>query len=176
MSRQLLRHILRLEEYSIVVSQYERGCYSVGNEEQFHWAIVIITNENERKGYMYQAVNKVSRTPEGLGVVVWELSTSDEVSLEKSRRCLGAVRVGVVKQKELQDLHKAIVNHPPVDTGKPDGWNCRDWVMECIEIMKEGGWAYDGINQQGDLFPTLKQASVQTKELGRLSVLALGKV
>ena len=66
---------------------------------------VILTDEDEdgTEGYMYQAVNRVTRTPEG-GAVVWELSGSKKVSLEKSHKCLGAVRIGIVKQKDIQDL------------------------------------------------------------------------
>ena len=72
-------------------------------------------------------------------------------------------------------MRQAITSHLPVDTDKPEGWNCRDWVMECIEIMKEGGWAYDDIKSQGDLFPALKQASVLTEKQGRPAVVNLGE-
>lgn len=50
------------------------------------------------------------------------------------------------------------------------GWNCRDWVMECVEIMREGGWVFDDIHQQADLLPAMRRASVLTKEHHRATV------
>lgn len=37
-----------------------------------------------------------------------------------------------------------------------DGWNCRNWVMEAIELMAAKGWIHAGITSQERLLPTLR--------------------
>lgn len=104
----LFRRAFRLEEYSIVIAQYERGNFGVGTEEHLHWAIIVVINEEKQEGRMYQAINRPMNTPHG-PVVGWELSTSQNASLDKSHKCLGAVRIGIVKQKELEKLSSVCV-------------------------------------------------------------------
>ncbi|KAH9884920.1 hypothetical protein C8Q73DRAFT_796037 [Cubamyces lactineus] len=157
-----LRKLLGKESYPIVVSQYKRSNFGVGNEEDLHWAIVIMTDEDKLEGRMYQAVNRINDTRDG---VTWDISTAEKVSLERSSRCLGGVCIGVVKQKELSTLDKALLENAPL--AKSTEWNCRDWVMECIAIMKDGGWVADGIYRQQDLIPAMKQASALTVEVGQ---------
>lgn len=44
--------------------------------------------------------------------------------------------------------------HEPVIKG--DNWNCRDWVMEAIELMSAKGWIATPIASQERLVPTLR--------------------
>ncbi|EIW61309.1 uncharacterized protein TRAVEDRAFT_95718, partial [Trametes versicolor FP-101664 SS1] len=141
--------------YSIVVSQYIRVIYGLGAEEKPHWSIVIITDERNLKGRMYQIV---TGSPGSIrNGTTWELATSDKASLYKSSKCLGGVRIGSVREGQMDSLNKEIRRNIPVPKSKD--WNCRDWVMECIEIMQENGWADHRLRRQEDLFPAMKQAS-----------------
>lgn len=45
-------------------------------------------------------------------------------------------------------------NHPPIVAY--DGWNCRSWVMEGIELLSAKGWISTEINSQERLMPTLR--------------------
>ncbi|KAI8989888.1 hypothetical protein BD414DRAFT_460186 [Trametes punicea] len=156
-----LRKLLGKEECSIMVAQYKRSNYSVGDEEHFHWAIVVMTGENGLEGRVYQAVNRINDTRDG---VAWDISTAKAVSLEKSIKCLGGVRIGIITKKNLKELDKALLANTP-EARSPE-WNCRDWVMECIAIMQAEGWVYNNIRRQEDLLPAMKQASILTMEKG----------
>ncbi|OJT10168.1 hypothetical protein TRAPUB_13273 [Trametes pubescens] len=188
----LVRKLLGKERvYSIVVSQYIRVIYGLGAEEKLHWSIVVITDERNLKGHIYQIVTG------GPGSIrngtTWEMTTSDKASLYKSSKCLGGVRIGSVREGQMDSLDKvsgsrgfilaqrsssrlthisqAIRRNIPVPKSKD--WNCRDWVMECIETMKEYGWADRRLCRQEDLFPAMKQASALTAQLECQTVIAL---
>lgn len=86
-------------EYPIAVVQYERADYSVGNEEHLHWALIVITNEGDLTGPCWQVVDR--HYSDGRGVV-WELFDGNEVRLKMTKKCLGGVKIGTVKDKDLE--------------------------------------------------------------------------
>ncbi|EED80292.1 predicted protein [Postia placenta Mad-698-R] len=53
-----------------------------------------------------------------------------------------------------------VYTNPP--TNRPAEWNCRDWVMEVIQLFSEKGWLYANIPAQSTLLPSLRRASVAT--------------
>ncbi|OSX62452.1 hypothetical protein POSPLADRAFT_1057065 [Postia placenta MAD-698-R-SB12] len=116
------------KDCKIAVLQYERDVFGVGKEEELHWAI-------------------------------WVLYDQD-VSLFTTRKCLGGVYIGSIKHSQLKLLREVVYTNPP--TNRPAEWNCRDWVMEVIQLFSEKGWLYANIPAQSTLLPSLRRASVAT--------------
>ena len=42
---------------------------------------------------------------------------------------------------------------------KSEGWNCRDWVIEAIQLLRAKGWIPIDIPDQATLLPSLRAAS-----------------
>ncbi|EIM79802.1 uncharacterized protein STEHIDRAFT_26097, partial [Stereum hirsutum FP-91666 SS1] len=147
--------------YPIAVVQYERADYSVGNEEHLHWALIVITNEGDLTGPCWQVVDR--HYSDGRGVV-WELFDGNEVRLKMTKKCLGGVKIGTVKDKDLE-FFATVSAQSQAPVPKFEGWNCRDWVIEAIGhlALAQKGWiATGGVPDQAALLPALKRASAQT--------------
>jgi hypothetical protein len=121
--------------YPIVLAQYKRNNYGVGNEEEFHWALIVITSKRGLEGPTFQAVDRTYTDGRGK---VWESHYAPSLSLMRTRKCLGGIQIGAVKARDLDDLTAVIRGHPA--TPKFDGWNCRDWIVETIELLSTKGW------------------------------------
>ena len=93
------------KNYSVVVSQYVRSNYWLGNEEKFHWAVVVLTKFKEQTGPLWQAVNNVVPTSGGQGVEVWRIESKD-ATLWKTNKCLGGVIIGRINPDEVDALSK----------------------------------------------------------------------
>ncbi|KAL1692606.1 hypothetical protein GGG16DRAFT_51002 [Schizophyllum commune] len=149
--------------FSLVVMQYERADFSVGQEEELHWAIVATyTSDKSIKGYAsWQAIDRhySDGRPDP---IVWELHSSPDVRLHQDAKCLGGVSIGQLKGQDVKKLNKLInANAQPVP--KFEGWNCRDWVLEVIkDILVTNGWADSDISTQQSLLPSLKIAALET--------------
>ncbi|KAJ3779390.1 hypothetical protein FB446DRAFT_630031 [Lentinula raphanica] len=147
------------KEHTIAVIQYERDGYSVGREDQLHWALVVVTSDesHDPAGPCWQVYDRHYND----GTVIWELYDGHKVYLEHTTKCIGGVKVGSIKKSELKSLKEILSAHHP--TPKFPGWNCRDWVIEVIAILQQNGWIYQGvIPSQAFLLPGLRSASVLT--------------
>ncbi|TFY77117.1 hypothetical protein EWM64_g6891 [Hericium alpestre] len=141
--------------YPIAVVQYERDGYGIGTEEQLHWALVVLTGPG-MAGPAFQIFDRTYND----GRVVWNFFDG-VLQLGIATKCLGGVCIGIVKQSELDEFRKVVAaNRPAV---KFVGWNCRDWVMETIRLVREKGWVHTDIADQETLLPSLKMASKATK-------------
>ncbi|KAJ3726043.1 hypothetical protein C8R42DRAFT_425662 [Lentinula raphanica] len=131
--------------YPIVVLQYERADCSFGQEENLHWALIVITSVNESNlagqddeeilGPCWQVFDR--HYSDGRGVV-WELFDGKIVHPEEpGTRCIGGVKIGEIEERELVKLRKILDSHQPIPTF--DGWNCRDWVVEVILSLHQTG-------------------------------------
>ncbi|KAJ3972422.1 hypothetical protein EV361DRAFT_970872 [Lentinula raphanica] len=139
------------KEHTIAVIQYERDGYSVGREDQLHWALVVVTSDE-------------SQTP-----MILQLYDGHKVYLEHTTKCIGGVKVGSIKKSELKSLKEILSAHHP--TPKFPGWNCRDWVIEVIAILQQNGWIYQGvIPSQAFLLPGLRSASGGGREVNRSDI------
>ncbi|KAJ3745817.1 hypothetical protein DFH05DRAFT_1055928 [Lentinula detonsa] len=146
------------ETYPIVVIQYERDGFSVGREDQFHWALIVITDEKEKSGPCWQALDR--HYSDGRGVI-WELYDGKVVHPERTTKCLGGVKVGSVKKSELKSLKEILGALQPAP--KFHEWNCRDWVVEAILCLQVNGWISEGVIPSQDFLLTgLREASAQT--------------
>ncbi|KAI5887669.1 uncharacterized protein SCHCODRAFT_02671654 [Schizophyllum commune H4-8] len=159
--------------FSLAVMQYERADFSVGHEEELHWAIVAVhSSDNDIKGYAsWQAIDR--HYSDGRpNPIVWELHYSSDVQLNKDARCLGGVYIGQLKGQDVKKLNKLIhANVQPVS--KFEGWNCRDWVLEVIkDILVPNGWADGGISTHQSLLPSLKIAAPKTVKARKENKLA----
>ncbi|THH18338.1 hypothetical protein EW146_g2647 [Bondarzewia mesenterica] len=141
----------------IVIVQYERDKYGVGTEEHLHWALVVFTKAREQQGPCFQVVDRHYRD----GRVEW-LSIDQNVTLGRTKKCLGGVHIGNVKRSKLGNLRELVAAHPPVV--RSEGWNCRDWVMEVIQLLSGEGWIDSKIPDQATLLPSLRVASKATKD------------
>ncbi|KAJ3982789.1 hypothetical protein F5890DRAFT_1574418 [Lentinula detonsa] len=143
------------ETYPIVIIQYERDGFSVGREDQLHWALIVITDEDEKSGPCWQAFDR--HYSDGRGVI-WELYDGKVVFPEHTMKCLGGVNVGSVKKSELKSLREILGAHQP--NPKFHGWNCRDWVVEAILCLQVNGWISEGVIPSQDFLLTgLREAS-----------------
>ncbi|KAL1720401.1 hypothetical protein EV715DRAFT_197048 [Schizophyllum commune] len=159
--------------FSLAVMQYERADFSVGHEEELHWAIVAVhTSDNDIKGYAsWQAIDR--HYSDGRpNPVVWELHYSPDVRLHQDAKCLGGVYIGQLKGQDVKKVNK-LIHATAQPTPKFDGWNCRDWVLEVVkDILVPNGWADAGIVTQQSLLPSLKvaaPATVKAREENRLA-------
>lgn len=85
------------QEHPLVIAQYERTDFTVGNEEEFHWAIIVLTNGRDQKGPCWQALEYSYSDGRGL---VWRL-VAVEVRLTQTEKCFGGVRIGSIKPADL---------------------------------------------------------------------------
>lgn len=164
-------------EFPIVVAHYERADFTVGDEKEFHWALVVIKESSDLTGPAWQAIDR--HYSDGRGVV-WLLDAR-EVHLASSRRCMGGVCIGNIGQgdipaldevsepNEFYSLPSCLNEMQLIKTNTPspkfEGWNCRDWIMETIELLKARGWVTAPVTSQSSLIPSLKRASVETLRL-----------
>jgi len=155
--------------YPIVIAQYKRDEYGVGDEEHLHWALIVIKSKDQLAGHCFQAIDR--HYSDGRGTV-WSPHYAPHASLEKTTKCLGGVQIGSVRARELDDLVAIIRHHPTAP--KFDGWNCRDWIIEVIELLRGKGWiseAFAGDHLQGNpqsrYLIYLRQASVNTEANSR---------
>ncbi len=101
----LFRRLVGKERlYSIVVSQYIRGIYGLGDEEQLHWSILVLTNEQKLEGRVYQILTGGPQSMRNR--TTWELDIRDKVSLHKSFRSLGGVSIGSIRERQFDHLHR----------------------------------------------------------------------
>ncbi|KAK7682218.1 hypothetical protein QCA50_014805 [Cerrena zonata] len=156
--------------HHIVIAQYKRADYSIGEEENFHWAIVVLEKiavGEEFKGPCYQVFDRHYNDERG---IQWNLFNKP-VSLDKTEKSLGGISIGTIKRKDLDELDQILSNHLPVV--KFAGWNCRDWVMEAIGLMKAKGWIPHEITEQAILLPALRAASAASHEAKRPRIVLL---
>jgi hypothetical protein len=149
------------QSYPIVIAQYKRDEYGVGNEEELHWALIVITSRDNLQGHCFQAVDR--NYSDGRGKV-WAPHYAPKASLRKTTKCLGGVQIGSVKARNLDGLIELIQSHPT--TPKFDGWNCRDWILEVIELLGAKGWISEDFTSEGNTqtryLRSLRQASANT--------------
>ncbi|KAK7693544.1 hypothetical protein QCA50_003113 [Cerrena zonata] len=143
--------------HSLVIAQYERADFTVGNEEEFHWALIVLTNVREQKGPSWQALEYNYSDGRGL---VWRLVAAD-VGLPKSEKCFGGVRIGTIKSEDIATMDEIIKSNVP--SPKFDGWTCRDWIMETLELIEPKGWVDPKVTTQSSLIPFMKKASQATQ-------------
>ncbi|EED82804.1 predicted protein [Postia placenta Mad-698-R] len=141
----------------IAVVQYERADYGVGTEEHLHWAIVVQTERLDQDLPCFQVFDRHYNDSRG---VQWALFDRD-ISLLKTRKCLGGVYIGSVKYSQIKALREVASGNGPVP--KFPEWNCRDWVIEVIQLFAEQGWISTSIPDQATLLPSMRIASVATK-------------
>jgi len=144
----LLRRLRPTQERRIAVVQYMRDVYGIGTEHELHWALVVLTDEDSQKGPCFQAIDR--HYSDGRGVV-WSLYDKD-VAL--------GVCVGSVSDSQVQSLRETVARNPPVV--KFEGWNCRDWIIEILALLKQGGWVQADVSSQAALLPSMKVASKAT--------------
>ncbi|KAI0634294.1 hypothetical protein C8Q77DRAFT_1055788 [Trametes polyzona] len=153
-------------QHPLAIVQYERAGYSVGREEELHWAIVAVTSHKDEgniKGPVWQVMDL--HWNDGRPVE-WRQHHAD-IGLNKTMKCLGGVYIGEIARKDVDKLSQIIVEQAqPIP--KFRGWNCRDWVMEVIRgILIPHGWAVEGITLQQSLLPSMRvaaRASVDARE------------
>lgn len=115
-----IRNLLGVNDklHHIVVAQYKRADYTVGSEENFHWAIIVLEtiNGEELEGPCYQVFDRHYNDDRG---VVWNLFHKP-VSLGRTDKCLGGVVIGTIKRKELEELDQVGIitaRRPPTGWG-----------------------------------------------------------
>ncbi|KAK7681483.1 hypothetical protein QCA50_015575 [Cerrena zonata] len=140
----------------IVIAQYKRAEYSVGAEENFHWAIIVLEKIGAGDGFegpCYQVFDRHYNDERGIQWILFNKA----VSLDRTEKTLGGISIGTIKRKDLEELDQILSNHLPVV--KFAGWNCRDWVMEAIGLLRAKGWIPHEITEQATLLPALREAS-----------------
>ena len=90
------------QEHPLIIAQYEQADFTVGNEEELHWVLVVLTNAQELKGPCWQAIAYNYSDERGTR---WQL-VSVEVGLSDSEKCLGGVRIGSIKPEDLQVMEE----------------------------------------------------------------------
>lgn len=150
------------KDCKIAVVQYRRDVFGVGREEELHWSIVLQTESKVNSKSRFPCFQVFDRTFNDERGKQWELHDRD-VSLAKTRKCLGGVYIGVVKESQIALLREVVHSNPPTDRSAE--WNCRDWVMEVIELFILKGWVGASIHSQSALLPSLRRASVATETL-----------
>ncbi len=92
--------------YAIAVVQYERDDFSVGHEEQLHWAIaavISVKNQFEIEVHGWQIIDRIysdGRPKE------WLLHYRGDAQLHKTFKCLGGVNIGQIEGKDIEKLNQ----------------------------------------------------------------------
>ncbi|KAG6876626.1 hypothetical protein C0992_012226 [Termitomyces sp. T32_za158] len=151
-----LKNILKSSQYPIVVAQYERDDYSFDHPEQLHWAIIVLENVKDQKGQCWQAVDRHFRD----GQVEWRIAHKI-IKLGNTTKCLGGVCIGQVEADQVDDIREVILSHSPMI--RFNGWNCRDWIMEVIAVLKNNEFVkYDIPDTQDGYFSLMRTAGQKT--------------
>jgi len=131
--------------YPIVIAQYKRDDYGVGSEQYLHWALIVMTSKEDLGGHCFQAVDRHYSDGQG---TVWELNYMAHVSLRNTQKCLGGVQIGSVKARKLDALITLIKAHSTIP--QFEGWNCRNWIVEVVELLKAEGWINESFVPVGE--------------------------
>ncbi|PIL25517.1 hypothetical protein GSI_12418 [Ganoderma sinense ZZ0214-1] len=117
---------------SIVVVASHRSSTSPATT---HWAIAIVTDERSRQCRVFHVSDAHIV---GLRALGWTAFAQDE-TLDRSSRCQGGVRVGLVERDDLRRLEEAICgNQVPPPTS--DIWDCEDWTLAVIRHLEDEGF------------------------------------
>lgn len=85
---------------NIVIVQYERNDYGVGTEEELHWALILLERGHSvSRGDCFQAVDRRYNGQD----VQWTLFDK-QVDLRNTRKCLGGVCIGQIKESDVPNL------------------------------------------------------------------------
>lgn len=88
----------------IVIAQYQRADFGLGQEQEFHWAIAIIESLR-RAGYQHCRTYQVfDRTYTAENRTVWNIHVDKTAVLKRTAKWRGGVIIGRVKQSELAIL------------------------------------------------------------------------
>ncbi|OSX62468.1 hypothetical protein POSPLADRAFT_1057081 [Postia placenta MAD-698-R-SB12] len=131
--KSVLRAFRADKDCKIAILQYQRAEFGVGTEEHLHWSILLETEALERRTDLrcFQAVDRTYGDERGKQ---WELFDG-KVSLVRTRKCLGGVYIGTVKESQIASMR---------------------------ELFAEKGWVCASIPDQATLLPSLRLASVAT--------------
>ncbi|TFY64006.1 hypothetical protein EVG20_g6090 [Dentipellis fragilis] len=152
--------------YPLVLAQYKRDDFGAGNEQELHWALLVITDITRLSGPCFQAVDRTYRDARGKQ---WS-PHSAECSLLSTDKCLGGVQIGSVRQCDLATFSNIVAAHPTIP--KSERWNCRDYILEIIEqLLRPRGYLRADLAPRhrvtmADLLPELKQVSWATEDYG----------
>ncbi|KAJ6512980.1 hypothetical protein C8R45DRAFT_890811 [Mycena sanguinolenta] len=159
--------------YPIVIAQYERDDYSVGNEEHLRWALMVVRNSDKLRGPIFQAIDRLYY---GGTTATWERSYLPEGDLLKTTKCIGLIQIGSVKARDL-DSFIAMVGDSDPNKGHPvipkfQGWRCKDWILEVIDLLKQNSdWIDNTLVPHGQtarremFLPALRRAGKATAEV-----------
>ncbi|KAA1475190.1 hypothetical protein DENSPDRAFT_412763 [Dentipellis sp. KUC8613] len=153
--------------YPLVLAQYKRDDFGAGNEQELHWALLVITDITRLSGPCFQAVDRTYRDARGKQ---WS-PHSAECSLLSTDKCLGAVQIGSVRQRDLTAFSSLVAAHPTIP--KSERWNCRDYILEIVELLlRPRGYLRADLAHRprvtmAELLPELKQVSWATEDYRR---------
>ncbi|KAJ7027727.1 hypothetical protein C8F04DRAFT_1237990 [Mycena alexandri] len=155
----------------VVIAQYSRDDYGAGQEEFLHWALMVIVKRGSLEGPTWHAIDK--HRPDGQ--VFWERAYLPKASLLRTSKCIGLVQIGIVKARDLKSFISVVGSGDP-STGHPvspsfQGWRCKDWVLEVIEIIRETeGWIDESVLAPGRpatrevFYPALRRVAQATQQ------------
>ncbi|TFY74033.1 hypothetical protein EWM64_g9979 [Hericium alpestre] len=147
------------QQYPLVLAQYKRDDFGIGTEQHLHWALLVVTDSKHISGPCFQAVDRTYQDARGKK---WSAHFAPAASLMAMDKCLGAVQIGTVKHRELDAFIACMQAHATVP--KFNGWNCRDYVLELVEILRSLGHIRSDIARgrpcvMQDFLPELRQVS-----------------
>ncbi|KAG6849898.1 hypothetical protein H0H93_003912 [Arthromyces matolae] len=159
-----LKNIFGPSQYPVVIVQYECNDYSADNPEQLGQLIKYCVIKPERPAWPMLADFRppLAGWERRLGTLRWQVSCACEYSqvsrwrlhrLYRSKEIGGHIKGGDVISS----------NQPAV---KFQGWNCRDWIMEVVALLKRNGFIdYKIPAAQEGLFQALRIAGHKTLAL-----------
>ncbi|KAJ7183636.1 hypothetical protein C8R46DRAFT_884416 [Mycena filopes] len=169
----------------IVIAQYERDDFTVGDEEKLHWAIIVLTKPDALEGHVFQAIDRIYSDERG---EQWSRHYQANGSVLKAPKCVGLAQIGAVKAREVQSLLD-LVGTSDNSKGYPalkrfEGWRCKDWVLEVVDLLRERnpGWIATAVVPDGEkatrdmFFPALRRAGKSTVEARKKNPLAAPSV
>lgn len=107
--KSVLRAFRADKDCKIAILQYQRAEFRVGTEEHLHWSILLETEALERRTDLRcsQAVDRTYGDERGKQ---WELFDG-KVSLVRTRKCLGGVYIGTVKESQIASMREVCIPH-----------------------------------------------------------------
>lgn len=115
------------QNLDIVVAQYGHAKLPGAR----HWAIVVITNQENMKGIAFQVTGSTN---------TYEIKQPEEVELLRLTTYMGNIKVGTVYRDyafgEDSTALFAIIQNTPVVRGNRN-WNCQNWIVDALKRLKD---------------------------------------
>ncbi|TFY52079.1 hypothetical protein EVG20_g10716 [Dentipellis fragilis] len=136
--QEIIRNVLGLEppDYQLVVVCYQSRPPTTNEDEQLQWQLQVIKNADELSGPNFELTDVDG---EGKPLVRWIMKDEQDKVLVGDASCQGGVRIGAVKESDLDALRSVVYAQSLPLVSDHRDWGKR-WIVSILPAMIKGGW------------------------------------